>query len=152
MPILRPLLALAFICAAAPLAAQAPDAASVGAYAEEQATRGSAVFGARCIECHARADIASPDFRLRWNGRTAFDLYERMRTSMPDGNPGTYGPQEYLDVLAYFLKANGLQAGGVEFTADTSVMSRIVFKFSGADTRLALFHRSYTHRPTPTLR
>jgi mono/diheme cytochrome c family protein len=143
---------MALVCAAAPLAAQAPDAPVVGAFAEEQATRGSAVFGSRCIECHARPDISSPDFKLKWNGRTAFDLYERMRTTMPDGNPGTYGPQEYLDVLAYYLKANGLPSGGVEFTADTSVMARIVLKFGGADVRRAAFHRSYTDRPTPTSR
>jgi len=84
--------------------AQPPVTASVsGAFTDEQAARGEKVFGGKCAECHEKKDVTNPDFRKKWNGRTARDLYELIRTTMPDDNPGSMTPDEYLDIVTYLV-------------------------------------------------
>jgi hypothetical protein len=39
-----------------------------------------------------------------------------MSTTMPEDNPGSLKPQQYADVVAYFLKLNGYPAGKTELT------------------------------------
>jgi hypothetical protein len=119
---------------AAPLAAQAPESAAnaprgAAIYTDAQAERGSQVYGYRCVACHQRTDYANPDFRLKWNGQTAFALFERIRSSMPDTDPGSYGITEYQDVVAYILKMNGLPAGTASFVGD-SVAKATVLDFA----------------------
>lgn len=115
-----PIFAFPLLCVTS-TGATAQNAAprAVAIYTEEQAERGSQVYGYRCITCHNRADYANPDFRLKWNGQTAFALFERIRSSMPDTDPGSYGLSEYLDVTAYILKLNGLPAGTTPFAGDS---------------------------------
>lgn len=92
-------------------------------YTEEQATSGAALFGRVCAECHEKADITKADFRSKWNGRTLFELYELVRTTMPDSNPGGLSRDEYAGALAYILKMNGLPAGSSGVMPDSAAMS-----------------------------
>lgn len=92
-------------------------------YTEEQATTGAALFGRVCAECHEKADITKADFRSKWNGRTLFELYELIRTTMPDSNPGGLSRDEYAGALAYILKVNGLPAGSTAVMPDSMAMS-----------------------------
>lgn len=99
-----------------------------GAYTEAQAGRGQAVFRAVCAQCHVASLFAGASFRRSWTGRPAFDLFELIRTRMPDDNPGRLRRQEYADVLAYLFKLNGVPAGAVELPADPDSLRRIVFQ------------------------
>ena len=115
-----------FVLLAAPhVLAQSPAPSTgvekVARYTTEQAERGKSVFSAVCVECHTRSDMSSDDFRLKWNGRTALDLYERIRTSMPDNNPGSRSPDEYTDIVAYMMQLNGLPAGAVALHPDSTM-------------------------------
>ena len=92
-------------------------------YTEEQATSGAVVFAKVCAECHEKADITKPDFRSKWNGRTLFELFELVRTTMPDSNPGGLTREEYAGTMAYILKANGLPAGTTPVMPDSAAMS-----------------------------
>ena len=92
-------------------------------YTEEQATSGAVVFGKVCAECHEKADITKADFRSKWNGRTLFELFELVRTTMPDSNPGGLTREEYAGTMAYILKANGLPAGSTAVMPDSAAMS-----------------------------
>lgn len=101
----------------------APPAGAVPVtYTGEQAARGEAVFTRVCLECHARKEMANPDFRVKWNGRTMFDLVDRIRNSMPESNPGGLPRAEYIDVAAYLAKLNGLAAGSAELPDDDAVL------------------------------
>ena len=115
--------------ASTPAAHDAPRYALVAQdstlYTEEQATAGAAVFGKVCAECHEKADITKPDFRSKWNGRTLFELFELVRTTMPDSNPGGLTREEYAGALAYILKANGLPAGTTAVMPDSALMSNV---------------------------
>jgi mono/diheme cytochrome c family protein len=119
-PVQLLLLSLAFASSAAaqarPPAAKkaAPpqsSASASGFYTAAQATRGDKVFAANCVACHARRDMGSADFQLKWNGRTVHDLFERVQSTMPESDPGSLSATEYADVVAYLLKLNGMPAG-----------------------------------------
>lgn len=96
---------------------------TVKSYSEEQATAGQAVFTKVCAECHETKDVNGGDFRTKWNGRTVFSLFEQIRTTMPDGNPGTLSREEYAATVAYVLKLNGLQPGGAPLGTDSAALA-----------------------------
>ena len=43
-----------------------------------------------------------------WENAAVGDLFEKIRTTMPQTNPGSLDTQTYLDIVAYLLRANGL--------------------------------------------
>jgi mono/diheme cytochrome c family protein len=92
-----------------------------GIYTEEQAERGNGIFSKTCVECHTRKDMSGADFRLNWNGRTVFELFERIRTTMPDAAPGSMTREEYADVTSYLLKLNGMPAGSTNMPGDSTI-------------------------------
>jgi hypothetical protein len=150
-----PLLLLAGLFLTSGAAAQGADASATVAkgtaiYTTEQAERGSQVFGYRCIACHQRTDYANPDFRLKWNGQSAFALFERIRSSMPDTDPGSYGINEYQEVVAYILRMNGLPAGNAPFAGD-SVAKATVLDFA-LYKPVPSHHTEVVHAPVPTVR
>ncbi|MES2523123.1 MAG: cytochrome c [Gemmatimonadota bacterium] len=98
-----------------------PKPAAAGIFSDEQAERGNAVFKRGCLECHTSKDMSNADFRLAWNGRTVFELFEIIRTTMPDGAPGTMTREEYADVTAYLLKLNGMPAGATAMPGDSTL-------------------------------
>ena len=102
--------------------AQAP--ASPVTYTEEQATQGGQVFTRVCVECHARKDFSDAVFRVNWNGRPVFDLFERIRSTMPESGPGSLPRGDYLDVTAYIAKLNNIAAGTVALPDDEAGMKK----------------------------
>ena len=115
-------------------AAPAPDRSVLdGVFAETQSKRGAAVYANACSNCHAPTlggkdvipPLAGPDFLGHWNGSTAGDLFERIRTSMPQDRPGTLSAQQYADVLAFILDKNRFPAGSEELEGDHAVLGMI---------------------------
>ena len=94
-------------------------------YTEEQATSGSAIFAKVCVECHEPADYNGNKFREKWNGQPMLDLYEYIRTKMPDDKPASLTRDEYADALAYILKENGVPAGPTKIAPDSAAMSAV---------------------------
>ena len=116
--------AIALFLPLLPVAASAQDSAGAkapGIYNEEQAQRGNGIFAKTCVECHTQKDMSGADFRLNWNGRTVFDLFERIRTTMPEAAPGSMTRAEYADVTAYLLKLNGMPSGTATMPADSTL-------------------------------
>ena len=97
-----------------------------GFYTVEQGNRGNDVFRGQCAKCHSIADHTGPDFRLAWHGQTVRSLFDYLRGSMPDDDPGALSDQQYLDVTAYLLKLNGMPAGDVALVADTAALKKLV--------------------------
>ena len=118
--------------AAAPHSSLRPVARtdSVGLYTVEQAERGEQVFKKVCYECHEVEDLTNEDFRFEWDGRSVCELYELVRTTMPDENPGTLSREQYLDAIAYVLKINNQPAGPAEFVGDSASSSVVMLKLS----------------------
>jgi mono/diheme cytochrome c family protein len=133
--------ALVFLFAALAFA-MAPTAATAQAgipptYTDSQAVRGGQWFAARCQSCHPSRDMSSPDFKVRWGGLTALDLYGIISTTMPQNEPGTLSRRAYADIVAYLMQINGLQAGSTPLAADSTALSaaRLSFVSTTSSTR-----------------
>ncbi len=132
--VVMPLLLTICALAPTPLEAQQPAAGVPGVFTDSQATRGQQWYDSQCAACHPSRDMSSNDFKLRWNGRNALDLYARIATTMPATAPGTLTRRTYTDIVAYLMKINGLPAGTAALTADSTAMGRIPLAFAGLPT------------------
>jgi mono/diheme cytochrome c family protein len=121
-----------------PPASSAEPALSVwdGIYTAEQANRGAAFYAQRCAHCHAPdltgGEIApalnSAEFKSNWSGLSVDDLFERIKVSMPQDNPGSLSRQQTADVLAFVLLKNGFPAGKTELRREAEVLKAIRFE------------------------
>jgi len=111
----------------------APAARSVwdGAYTLAQAKRGALKSGL-CVNCHGdefrgdpAPDLAGPDFLMRWDGRTVGDLFELIRLTMPDDDPGSLPREQYADLVAYILAVNKFPTGSSEIGIDAGPLKQI---------------------------
>jgi mono/diheme cytochrome c family protein len=115
------------------LAAQAPRTVWDGVFTDEQAKRGQASYGEECASCHGveltggeqAPPLAGAAFLGTWNGLSVGVLYDRMRQSMPQDDPGSLSRQINADILAFMLKANGFPAGKTELEKDSEVLRQI---------------------------
>jgi quinoprotein glucose dehydrogenase len=115
-----------------------------GAFTATQADRGRAAYRESCARCHgpdlaggeSTPPLAGSAFLAAWNGKSALDLMERTRRTMPTDNPGGLGSQQYADITAYVLSVNRFRAGAVDLggavvPAATRGMSE--WRYYGAD-------------------
>jgi mono/diheme cytochrome c family protein len=96
-----------------------------GAYTVAQARRGAGAYEKHCTECHLPAAVGGAAFRRAWAGRTAYDYYELIRTTMPNDNPGRLGRGQYADLVAYLLQLSGMPPGQRPLPTDTAALRRI---------------------------
>ncbi len=108
--------------AASPIAVATPTA--VGLTFDAQVTRGQQVFTQRCAGCHgpngegitAPALIGSKQ-ALATYGKNAGDILNFAKTFMPANAPGSLPDADYVAVVAFVLKQNGLYSGPQPLTA-----------------------------------
>lgn len=120
--------AIALVASAAVSGAQTPSdikPATAGVYKEEQAVRGDSVFQRTCLSCHTPSFHADEQFRMNWLGRTVYDLFKLLKTTMPEDNIGGLSDDDYTRVIAYILKLNGFPAGADSLSADSLAQKRI---------------------------
>ena len=96
-----------------------------GVYTEEQATKGDSEHRANCTACHGAENYSGEKFVKDWVGRTAFDLFDQLKATMPEDNPGGLSAQQYTDIIAYIFKVNGLPAGTTALPADPEALRLI---------------------------
>jgi len=104
-----------------------------GVYTKEQAKRGQNTYAETCMKCHgenlgggeAGPTLAGADFRAKWDGKTAGDLFTLMRKTMPSDDPGNLSTREYAALLAYILSGNDYPAGQTELPNDAAALNDI---------------------------
>jgi mono/diheme cytochrome c family protein len=102
-------------------------------YSPAQAERGEAFYGSACARCHQAtlggADqspaLAGPAFLEKWDGLSLSLLHDRIRLTMPSGNPGIHTRQEVTDVIAYLLNYNAFPVGKKELPTDRESLDAI---------------------------
>ena len=105
-------------------------------YSASQAARGEAAYATACARCHAASlgggdqapPLAGTGFLGNWNGQTLADLHDRIRTTMPSDDPGTFARPLITDVVAYMLKVNGFPAGASDLPTTTDSLKEIVVR------------------------
>ena len=121
----------ALVVASSTARAQSTDSTSrqkstlTGVYTEEQATKGDSEHQANCTACHGTENYSGEKFVKDWVGRTAFDLFDQLKATMPEDNPGGLSAQQYTDLIAYIFKVNGLPAGTTALPADPEALRLI---------------------------
>ena len=122
------------------LRAQAPEAESRsvwdGVYTEDQAKLGEAIYRKECAACHGAVltggESAPPltggPFLANWNGLTMGDLFDRIRKTMPQTNPGRLTRQQDADILAFMLSVNKFPAGKTELYRQSEMLKEIRFE------------------------
>ena len=116
--------------------ASTPSSGQEGVYTDDQAKRGAAIYDKECSSCHGATmeglDMAPPlsgaAFIANWNGLTVGDLFERIRLSMPQDDPGRLSRQQNADVLAYILSVNKFPAGKSELARETEPLKQVRFE------------------------
>ena len=106
-----------------------------GAYTEEQALRGRALYYAHCLQCHgetmAGADksppLAGPQFVSTWNGAPLAALVARIAT-MPPEKPASLLEEAQVEILTYMLWYNGLPLGSEPLSAEQDALTRMTFQ------------------------
>jgi alcohol dehydrogenase (cytochrome c) len=114
---------------------RAPDRA----FSAPQSAAGKKLYvDQQCPLCHgARMDgsasappLADAGFRLAWRGRSLDALFDCMKTTMPPGRAGTLSDEDYVQLIAAILDANGFAAGDEQaaLSADAHKLRQIVFE------------------------
>ena len=132
--VLIPMIAIAWL--RTPVHAQPTKSVWDGVYTEEQAKRGAPVYAEQCASCHGpelmggemAPPLATGDFLAGWDGLTVGDLFERIRTSMPQNAPGSLSGQQNADVLAFIFSANKFPAGSAELSSQAMMLKDIKFE------------------------
>lgn len=114
------------------LSAQSGRSVLNGVYTDDQARRGEAVSKSKCQACHGERlsgdmgpPLAGADFIANWSGKPASELFDKIRTTMPQGQEGTLSPKETADLLAYLFQLNKFPVGSDELGADASALGQI---------------------------
>jgi mono/diheme cytochrome c family protein len=104
-----------------------------GVYTDAQGRRGHAAYLNDCARCHGEnlmggddaVPLAGEAFLSNWDGRTAADLFDKIRVSMPDDDPGTLPRERVADLVAYLLNENGFPSGSRELAHETAPLKQI---------------------------
>ena len=114
-------------------AAEPPANSGAGWFTREQAGRGRVQYRTQCASCHAdnmagigpAPPLAGSAFLSKWSASSVFDLYERMRSTMPQNAPQSLGAAAYADIAAFILRANNFPAGDTELPTEAERLRKM---------------------------
>jgi len=124
-----------------------------GVFTAEQVSKGRTGHRAFCLSCHGAEAYTGEPFETMWIGRSVFDFFDALRTTMPNDEPGKLTTEEYVDVIAYILNLNGYPPGSEALSYDENALRKIMIdslppRVVPVDTsgRLAYTHAGPPHR------
>lgn len=98
---------------------------SSGVFTDAQARRGEESYKINCVSCHSAKAYTGEAFKIAWLSRTAYDVFDLIRTQMPEDNPGALPRQEYVDIVAYLFSLNGYVVGAQELPGDDDGLKKV---------------------------
>jgi mono/diheme cytochrome c family protein len=124
-----PILLLSLTC----LLASASHSVWDGVYTKAQAVRGQTAYREECAKCHGEnltggeeaPALVGHEFLNKWDGKTAGDLFEITRKTMPSDDPGGLSRRQYADLIAYILSGNEFPAGEKELESAAAALNEI---------------------------
>ena len=107
-------------------AAQAGSSMSTqdGVFSEAQARSGQETFETVCAACHEPSQFGE-GFISAWAGATVGDLFDLLSALMPEDQPGSLEPAQYVAVLSYIFEMNGLPTGPLALGEQRDVLGSI---------------------------
>jgi mono/diheme cytochrome c family protein len=124
-----------------PVQAQTTSSVWDGIYTQAQAARGAEDFAQVCAACHGAAlggsgeapALSGGQFAGDFDGQTVGEIFDRIRTSMPQSAPGVLEREQYADILAFLLKSNSFPAGPTELDKQSEILKAISFEANKPD-------------------
>lgn len=107
---------------------QGQTSVKAGVYTAVQADRGQALFRSKCASCHAPNRFTDDLFYTSFAGKPLWEMYDVISDTMPEEDPGSMKPEEYVDVMAYLLKLNNFPTGPSELPVGKDVLSAILME------------------------
>ena len=100
------------------------------AYESAQAERGETLYQQNCAACHLpdlqgsfeAVALRGNAFVDNWRNRTPAQMLDLLRRTMPTQAPGSLSDDEYLDITAFLLQANGVAAGNSSLAANSDAV------------------------------
>lgn len=110
--------------------ARSEDAKPQISYTAAQADHGAEVYSEKCAQCHGAnlndgqfaPALSGGHFKTDFGGKTAGDLYAYISANMPPGQGGELRPEDYADIEAFVLRANGAAPGPAAITPDPKTL------------------------------
>jgi polar amino acid transport system substrate-binding protein len=113
----------------ATMAAQKPaTSVKAGVYTAAQSDRGQVLFRGKCASCHAPNRFTDDLFYTSFAGKPLWEMFDVISDTMPEDNPGSMKPEEYVDVMAYLLKLNNFPTGEAELPTGKDALSAILME------------------------
>jgi hypothetical protein len=103
----------------------APVSSLTGVYSQDQARRGADTYRKFCSSCHTPASHSGEAFQTTWAGRSAMELFDYLRMTMPYDSPGKLSKGKYSEIVAYLLQLNGMPAGPRSLSTDPRQLQQI---------------------------
>lgn len=147
----EPIHILALAILALILSSAAATAQQDGVYTDAQARRGQLLYENHCASCHgprltggSASALAGSRFMGKWGqgNHNVDELYYIMRTQMPYGSAGILTARQYIDIVAYILKANGYQSAQRELPADSASLLKITIEPQSTAKQVVVNHTS----------
>ncbi len=92
-------------------------------YTAGQAWQGRFAYIQNCAECHAGdlhgyhgPALAGDGSNVPW--QTPLAVWQYLTVQMPVGNAGGLSQRDYLDIMAFILRSNGMRPGRAALTKD----------------------------------
>src|SRR5262245_50180744 len=106
-----------------------------GVFTVDQAGRGEALYKDKCSACHGdelRGSEMAPGlvddvFSAKWNDQTLADLFDVIRRTMPQNDPGSLNERQAVDLLAFVLRKANYPAGTQELPRDVAMLKTYRF-------------------------
>ncbi|MGA8473802.1 MAG: cytochrome c [Candidatus Cybelea sp.] len=106
-----------------------PSNPAVPSFTADQANKGQILFYENCAECHgaqlegnAGPALDATHGNVQWE--TVSFVFSYMSAFMPAGNAHGLSPDDYLNIMAFLLRAHGHHAGGAALTAEAATNSK----------------------------
>ncbi len=107
-----------------------------GVFSAEQAKRGASTYAARCASCHGETmggtggvpPVAGDAFLFSWNGKSAAELFDYVKTSMPPTDAGTLSSERTAELLAAIFERSGFPAGKETLPTDAAALGEITIQ------------------------
>lgn len=109
-----------------------------GVYTPAQTERASKIFADKCASCHGAElrggvgapSLSGPDFQFSWDKKSAGELFTYLKMNMPPGMAGEMADQQYADLIALILKANGVPEGTAELPSSKADLDAVIITAS----------------------
>src|SRR5262249_55070413 len=101
----------------------------------EQARRGEQLYDKKCSSCHGTnlmgglhaPSLVGSAFTPNWNDMNLYDLFDKMRTSMPEDDPGSLSSRQTADIVAFMLQKGEYPAGTSELPTEADALQTYKF-------------------------